>query len=56
MDAVETAPAVDGAPGKRTRGRAGRNLPAAIAVGVGLALLAVGLVLVTRFYTRRLTR
>ena len=36
MDAVETAPAVDGAPGKRTRGRAGRNLPAAIAVGLAL--------------------
>jgi phosphatidate cytidylyltransferase len=36
---VETAPSVEGAPGKRGPGRAGRNLPAAIAVGVGLALL-----------------
>ena len=39
MDALETAPAVDGAPGKRQPGRAGRNLPAAIGVGVGLGLL-----------------
>ena len=36
MDALETAPAVDGAPGKRTPGRAGRDLTAAIAVGLGL--------------------
>jgi phosphatidate cytidylyltransferase len=41
MGAVETAPSVDGAPGTREPGRAGRNLPAAIAVGVGLALLVV---------------
>ena len=41
MDALETAPAVDGAPGKRTPGRAGRNLPAAIAVGLVLAALVV---------------
>ncbi len=41
MDALETAPAVEGAPGKRIPGRAGRDLPAAIGVGVGLALLVV---------------
>jgi len=41
VDALETAPAVDGAPGKRTPGRAGRNLPAAIAVGLVLAALVV---------------
>ncbi|MDP9496277.1 MAG: phosphatidate cytidylyltransferase [Actinomycetota bacterium] len=41
MSALETAPSVEGAPGKRTPGRAGRDLPAAIAVGVGLALLVV---------------
>ncbi len=34
MSALETAPAVRGAPGKRQGGRAGRNLPAAIAVGL----------------------
>ena len=39
MDALETAPAVDGAPGKRLPGRAGRDLPAAIGVGLGLGLL-----------------
>jgi phosphatidate cytidylyltransferase len=40
IPAVETAPAPpEGAPGKREPGRAGRNLPAAIAVGVGLGLL-----------------
>jgi len=39
VDALETAPAVDGAPGKRTPGRAGRNLPAAIAVGLALGAL-----------------
>ena len=39
MDALETAPAVEGAPGKRTPGRAGRNLPAAIAVGLALGAL-----------------
>ena len=39
MDALETAPAVEDAPGKRIPGRAGRDLPAAIGVGVGLGLL-----------------
>jgi phosphatidate cytidylyltransferase len=40
MDVVEQAPAPpQGAPAKRGPGRAGRNLPAAIGVGVGLALL-----------------
>ncbi|MCW2779407.1 MAG: phosphatidate cytidylyltransferase [Frankiales bacterium] len=39
LAAVENAPSVDGAPGKREPGRAGRNLPAAIGVGVGLGLL-----------------
>ena len=34
MPALETAPAPRGAPGKRQDGRAGRNLPAAIAVGL----------------------
>ena len=44
MAAIDTAPAPpEGAPGKRTPGRAGRNLPAAIGVGVGLG----GLVLAT---------
>ena len=42
--AIDTAPAPPGgAPGKRTPGRAGRDLPAAIGVGVGLG----GLVLAT---------
>jgi phosphatidate cytidylyltransferase len=37
---IETAPAPpEGAPGKREPGRAGRNLPAAIGVGLGLAAL-----------------
>ncbi|CAN5143226.1 hypothetical protein BH24ACT10_BH24ACT10_08410 [soil metagenome] len=40
IPAIETAPAPpEGAPGKREPGRAGRNLPAAI--GVGLALAAI---------------
>ncbi len=39
LAAVETAPSVEGEPHKRTPGRAGRNLPAAIGVGVGLGLL-----------------
>ncbi|CAA9320827.1 MAG: Phosphatidate cytidylyltransferase [uncultured Frankineae bacterium] len=43
--ALDTAPSPpEGAPGKRAPGRAGRNLPAAIGVGVGLgALVAVPL-------------
>ena len=42
IGAVDTAPSPpEGAPGKREPGRAGRNLPAAIAVGVVLALLVV---------------
>ena len=36
---IETAPSVQGEPNKRRPGRAGRNLPAAVAVGVGLGLL-----------------
>ena len=44
MSAIDTAPSPpEGAPGTRTPGRAGRDLPAAIGVGVGLG----GLVLVT---------
>ncbi len=44
--AIDTAPAPPGgAPGKRTPGRAGRDLPAAIGVGVGLG----GLVLATLY-------
>jgi phosphatidate cytidylyltransferase len=40
LPALEQAPAPpEGAPGKRQPGRAGRNLPAAIGVGVGLAAL-----------------
>jgi phosphatidate cytidylyltransferase len=40
--AVDTAPAPpEGAPGKRGPGRAGRDLPAAIGVGVGLGALVV---------------
>ena len=40
--AVDQAPSPpSGAPGKRAPGRAGRNLPAAIAVGVSLAALVV---------------
>lgn len=39
MPALETAPAPDGAPGKRLPGRAGRDLPAAIGVGLALGLL-----------------
>jgi len=34
VSALETAPAPGGAPGKRTPGRAGRNLPVAILVGL----------------------
>jgi phosphatidate cytidylyltransferase len=42
-DAVDTAPAPpEGAPGKRAPGRAGRNLPAAIAVGLGLGAAITG--------------
>jgi len=42
IGALDTAPSPpEGAPGKRAPGRAGRDLPAAIAVGVGLALLVV---------------
>jgi phosphatidate cytidylyltransferase len=36
MVTLETAPSVDGAPGKRQPGRAGRNLPIAILVGLSL--------------------
>jgi phosphatidate cytidylyltransferase len=40
MAAIDVAPAPDeGGPGKREPGRAGRNLPAAIAVGLGLGAL-----------------
>ncbi len=39
MAALETAPSVDGAPGKREPGRAGRNLP--VAIGIGLLLGAL---------------
>jgi phosphatidate cytidylyltransferase len=39
LDPVPTPPA--GAPGKRTPGRAGRDLPAAIGVGLGLGALVV---------------
>jgi phosphatidate cytidylyltransferase len=40
IPAVETAPAPpEGAPGKREPGRAGRNLPAAIGVGLGLGVV-----------------
>ena len=46
VSAIDTAPAPpEGAPGKRTPGRAGRDLPAAIGVGVGLG----GLVLATLY-------
>ena len=42
IPAIETAPAPpEGAPGKREPGRAGRNLPAAIAVGLTLGALIV---------------
>jgi phosphatidate cytidylyltransferase len=42
MDALDTAPAPDeGAPGKRAPGRAGRNVPVAIAVGLALGALIV---------------
>ena len=38
MNGLETAPAPpEGAPGKQTEGRAGRNVPVAIGVGLGLA-------------------
>ena len=50
--AIDTAPAPpEGAPGKRTPGRAGRDLPSAIGVGVGLA----GLVLATLYSPWRWT-
>jgi phosphatidate cytidylyltransferase len=39
MVALETAPSVEGAPGKREPGRAGRNLPVAILVGLTLGAL-----------------
>ncbi|MBK5306672.1 MAG: phosphatidate cytidylyltransferase [Frankiaceae bacterium] len=39
MVTLETAPSVDGAPGKREPGRAGRNLPIAILVGLSLGAL-----------------
>ena len=40
MDAVDTAPAPEeGVPGKREPGRAGRNVPVAIAVGLALGAL-----------------
>jgi phosphatidate cytidylyltransferase len=40
MDALETAPAPpDGAPAKQSTNRAGRNVPVAIGVGLGLAAL-----------------
>jgi len=42
MAAIETAPSFRDAPGKGGRGRAGRNLPAAISVGVLLAALVTG--------------
>jgi phosphatidate cytidylyltransferase len=42
MVTLETAPAVEGAPGKREPGRAGRNLP--VAIGIGLLLGALILV------------
>jgi phosphatidate cytidylyltransferase len=42
LERVEQAPApAQGAPGKRSPGRAGRNLPAAIGVGLGLAAAVV---------------
>ena len=42
IPAVETAPSPpEGAPGKREPGRAGRNLPAAIAVGLTLGALII---------------
>jgi phosphatidate cytidylyltransferase len=40
IPALDTAPAPpEGAPGKREPGRAGRNLPAAVGVGLGLGVL-----------------
>lgn len=41
MVALETAPSVDGAPGKRQAGRAGRNLPIAVLVGLSLGALII---------------
>jgi phosphatidate cytidylyltransferase len=38
---LETAPSVEGAPGKREPGRAGRNLPMAILVGLSLGALVI---------------
>ena len=50
MSAIDTAPSPpEGAPGTRTPGRAGRDLPAAIGVGVGLG----GLVLATLYAPQR---
>ncbi len=46
MAAVDNAPSVEGEPHKRTPGRAGRNLPAAIGVG-----LALGLVITVPLYS-----
>jgi phosphatidate cytidylyltransferase len=39
MATLETAPSVEGAPGKREPGRAGRNLPVAILIGLLLGAL-----------------
>ena len=52
LDVVDQVPAPpEGAPGKRTPGRAGRNLPAAIGVGLGL----VALILATLYSPARWT-
>jgi len=41
MATLETAPSVEGAPGKREPGRAGRNLPVAILIGLLLGALVI---------------
>ena len=41
MATLETAPSVEGAPGKREPGRAGRNLPVAIGIGLLLGALII---------------